>query len=97
MHTPTPWRQWTSMNDGSINISNEHKEYVALLGTPGEVEAARIQADAALIVRAVNSYEAMKEALALILDDYTHGAWFPDSDELIPTIRRALALADGKE
>lgn len=49
------------------------------------------------IARLQTQNEAMKEALALILDDYTHGAWFPDSDELIPTIRRALALADGKE
>ena len=93
MHTPTPWRQWTSMNDGSINISNEHKEYVALLGTPGEVEAARIQADAALIVRAVNSYEAMKEALKMAKE------WIDECTPLpvLKQIDEALALADGKE
>lgn len=90
MHTPTPWRQWKSMNDGSINISNEHKEYVALLGTPGEVEAARIQADAALIVRAVNAHEAMKTALLALLYE-------PMSERAVDKAKHALALAEGKE
>lgn len=48
------------------------------------------------IIRLQTQNEAMKKALELILDDYTHGTWCPDSDELIPTIRRALALAEGK-
>lgn len=93
MHTPTPWKTWTSMNDGSINISNERKEYVALLGIPGEVTEQRIQADAALIVKAVNAYEAMREALEKVLSCLSP----EDNDVMAQAVRKALALAEGKE
>lgn len=46
------------------------------------------------IVNAVNSYEAMKEALSNLVTDWerVHGALPPDHEALI-----ALALAEGKE
>jgi hypothetical protein len=92
--TPTPWIRFaTPLNEwiGSMTTGQ------IACDRPAEADQSQWEDNAALIVRAVNAHEAMKKALELILDDYTHGTWWPDSDELIPTVKKALALAEGKE
>ena len=62
-----------------------------------------IEANAQLIVKAVNSYEAMKEALEGILQsiylDNDSGDYFPDAsfNSMLGEVRNALKLAEGGE
>lgn len=92
MHTPTPWHIRPDYGKENVyRLWNADDNY------PDDTSPEVMDDNAEFMMQAVNAHEAIKNALELILDDYTHGTWCPESDELIPTIRRALALADGKE
>lgn len=99
MHTPTPVRRSTRYGGKRTNGTRAITIAVSHVANGIQTDICTVASIdyADEIVRAVNAHEAMKKALALILDDYTHGNWCPDSDELIPTIRRAIAMAEGKE
>lgn len=106
-HTPLPWAIAPSgvFNDGGAHIvfpASEtgvdawNFEYVAQCG-----HGDRAWADAALIVRAVNSHAALLEALQMALDDSEVMA--PDgrplcvSPETLQRMRAALARAGGSK
>ena len=100
MHTPTPWHTEPCQAD--------HGESIVICAYGGGV-IARIPKDkegvftkktdadnAALIVKAVNSYEAMREALKGAQNDINfHGGKL--SGGTIDAIKKALTLAEGKE
>jgi hypothetical protein len=87
-HTPTPW-----------SIEDDYH----VMGSDGDQVTHTTQANAALIVRAVNSYEAMRQALEGALQElirldanYTNNGL---PNPVVQGIRKALALTtnqDGK-
>ncbi len=97
MHTPTPWTIGPSSNpqngmrwrDLLAKSYNGEDMYV------GEA----LKDNAALIVKAVNSYEAMKEALQTIIYacESGHLGECSVAVEWYPVAKQALALAEGKE
>lgn len=89
MHTPTPWVSIQKWNPDECYI-------VAAQGSMqpiATVHAHRdgdIHTNAALIVKAVNSYATMKGALVALLHE-------PMSERAVDKAKRALTLAEGKE
>ena len=107
MHTPTPW---VSLGM-SIWSDPSHRQGVGnCIDLVGSVNTGRPESEnlenAALIVKAVNSYEAMREALQqaemwvgrLIADGGHLNCVMPNhAINTLQKIERALALAEGKE
>lgn len=92
MHTPTPWTIGNSC-DGFLTITDGSKT-ICTVGAADIFDG--IEEDAALIVKAVNSYDAMREALKGAQNDINfHGGKL--SGGTIDAIKKALALAEGKE
>lgn len=108
--TPRPWEA-LSPDETDMFVPIIGSNLGGLVGGamlwPTEVDASdfdRAKANAALIVRAVNSFEAMREALARLLayaeemhraaNPEWSGEVFEDSD--FGLARRALALANGE-
>ena len=107
-HTPTPWTLGKSC-DGFLTVTNGS----ATICTVGEADIFDdIEADAAYIVRAVNSHAALTAALALLvhgtmgypalLEQYhsTDTCELPENCQhcyCVKQARAALALAEGKE
>lgn len=106
MHTPTPWKRYDSPLNSWIGNSDTgeivaDKPHVSICDA-----GPRWEANAALIVRALNAHEAMKEALADIHDILSDILEDPDvvlttqrytALRAIKKSRQALALADGEE
>ena len=91
-HTPTPWK--TQRVGTQLFIMGQGKD-----GAITDVLACEYQDDrvnAAFIVQAVNSYEAMREAIAAYLATTMHA---PDGvNDVLDGLRAALKLAEeGKE
>lgn len=102
MHTPTPWTIGNSC-DGFLTITDGSKT-ICTVGAADIFDG--IEEDAALIVKAVNSYEAMREALIAARSSLYNvpevGKRYDQqhSDTHMRAclaIDRALALAEGKE
>ncbi len=115
MHTPTPWT--THEGNEGWRITNEHNQTIADCdyGTTEDTNPPtnETKANAALIVKAVNSYEAMRAALERVVAYHAECI----QDRLNPcllsgvfgkhwglgdacaacTARQALDLAEGKE
>ena len=91
MHTPTPWKIEYGYPTHEIRCD----------AADIAVKNCRVcnhlsKQDAALIVKAVNSYEAMREALKSAQNDINfHGGKL--SGGTIDAIKKALTLAEGKE
>ena len=93
--TPTPWKVSQNWNyqtirsqSGAIVVSNESSD----------CDDAKNKANTALIVRAVNSFEAMREALNTFISIYPEKIRaHPDIRIAIAQARAALALADGED
>ena len=95
IHTPTPWSL-----DTFQPMSNDHSQWetctISGAGTPGTIATnVRIE-NAALIVRAVNAYAAMREALLELflyaqldpVSDHQGTRWQP----LVTKVKAALAV-----
>ncbi len=94
MHTPLPWV--ITMSDMVIGanqrkVADCEKNHYTNRPQPPDQED---MDNAVLIVKAVNSYEAMRDALTNLVEDWerVHGA-LPRDHEAI----NALALAEGKD
>lgn len=100
--TPTPWHVEIRSDDGEIVGGDD--SWVATVGTSAVDEA-----NADLIVRAVNAYQPMLDALreaeaeldTLVEFEYRRG---PDesgvngtTESRLETVRAAIAAADGRE
>ncbi len=96
MHSPTPWYSDNNEGYSITRIYPARKtQYVSIVA---EVigDSAEAESNAALIVKAVNSYEAMREALKGAQNDINfHGGKL--SGGTIDAIKKALTLAEGKE
>ncbi len=98
MHTPTPWMQYNSVENKWIG-NRDTGEIVADKPNVSIRDAdARWEANAALIVKAVNSYEAMLKALKGVLH-HNEGLKpeYKMSPSLVYHVRKAVALAEGKD
>lgn len=110
MHTPTPWRQAGISSERLQGIQRGIEAEFIHLEAEGYIAGGGIGMihnkphgvgtdNAAIIVAAVNSYEAMKVALIMArkkLELWPEGAnpeYFPE----VKAIDKALALAEGKE
>ena len=96
-HTPTPWRVSPNSNSNLLGADNT---FIAKL----DFKMSYDEANAALIVRAVNSFEAMKEALENLTKRYCDlvncgdcGFWEPEDEKEIIASRAALKLAKGEQ
>lgn len=107
--TPTPWRYVTLGSEG-CRIYPDHGDLRtrgAFIACVNGRQVPEDQANAALIVKAVNSYEAMKAALEsakdIIVGFTASELEIPveqvtESDEpVLVVINKALALANGKD
>lgn len=104
--TPTPWtvegRENYSLNEGhyisGMTIEGDGNIIAELAEWQSVTEAI---SNAELICRAVNSYEAMKEALAeaqaFIGDIVREGNDDQEAQIVYNSVKAALALAEGKE
>lgn len=108
MHTPTPWKMTEEKgHNGKTYFRIRESNYQAddCIGQIGAWTASRdgyeARNNAALIVKAVNSYEAMKEALESIIAYRDHVGpihfQLEKMDHFLIQARKALALAEGKE
>ena len=97
-HTPTPWAIGNQISDYGNVIRGPHLAYIAKLGE----NVREYNANAAFIVQACNSFDAMRDALKeaeRFLDYFAEGrtsfvgAGTPKS--CLAQIRAALALANG--
>lgn len=100
--SPVPWREcghdsggciccqiWSIPHDCmvAVAIGASDKDYTLGEGVSNEVKKANTR----LIVRAVNSFEAMREAIIAALDDYQSRCF---DGETADKLRAALALVD---
>lgn len=94
--TPRPWRQWATDGDHGLEITIEGEGH-AVTYLPDQSDLS--EANAALIVRAVNAHDALVEALEAALA--TLEEWQADDgqgdDAAILNARAALALARGQK
>jgi hypothetical protein len=68
-HTPTPWEYVDYSKDGErLSIDGENNTIAEVFNTEGNLEA-----NAAFIVKACNSHEALKDMLHAVLDDLKSG------------------------
>jgi hypothetical protein len=73
-HTPTPWRYETEHTYGHATVygkgrkSGQHKQHVAQVWSGGERSMRVAEANAAIIVRAVNAHDELVAALSALLD-----------------------------
>lgn len=90
MHTPTPW---TYREDGDANhfaiLTGDEKQWVISFLHNGEAMPVQQKANAAFIVRAVNSHAALVDALERALPYFVSGA----CPEIQAIMTAALALA----
>lgn len=100
-HTPTPWKSRINISDRCIELETD-KTHVASVHGNSQSE---IEANAAFIVRAVNSYNDLliiaKEALCELDPDckYDGERWergMSDREGLIIGLYEAIAKAEGK-
>lgn len=86
-HTQTRWEVGTTYNvieDAYVPVITKEARDIAILETAyGDADE-----HAAIIVNAVNSYQAMKEALELMLYE-------PMSERAVDKAKQALTLANG--
>lgn len=97
-HTPTPWE----VNGFSIRPTKSGEPYI-VIPSPQRHDAEEIQANAAFIVRAVNSHEDYKEvamyarALLKALEPRFMRTGCSDTEEVaVKCLREAIAKAEGK-
>ncbi len=83
-HTPTPWEAVVHAQEIAHSIYGPEQAE----GVP-RVARMLTASDAALIVRAVNAFEPMREALRYLLDGPTH-----EQPQAIEAARAALKLAE---
>lgn len=90
MNTPTPWEvsDHVGAYDYAIGNDDYFVAYMQVLPVDGADKA-----NAALIVRAVNSHEALVAALEKLTEFATEGVAVPESWDVILNARAALALA----
>ena len=90
-HTPTPWH--IVQNGSQIDI---HARVVPNREAPREIATATDlrEDDASMIVRAVNSFEAMRAALRLVVYGVRPGHQLEYDSKAWNEARTALALAD---
>jgi hypothetical protein len=93
-HTPLPWRVF-----GIKNADTGEHFYVACSPSdkPGALASGLSKANAALIVRAVNSHAVLVEALQKLLDEYDAWDCYNDNGftaETLELARAALAQLD---
>jgi hypothetical protein len=86
-HTPTPWS--AELNDGTWDIRHANGTVAMLDKYDDETE----QANAAFIVRAVNSHAALLEAAKEIVQDIREDN---DLGDTFKKLVEAIALAEGK-
>lgn len=102
--TPRPWIAGLHHSKTAI-FDTKVGALVASLGFEDEFTKTEVEANAELIVRAVNSFEAMREALREVLDGIgieesqsSAPSWYEERrSKLRIKILAALALAEGKE
>ena len=96
-HTPTPWidiPQWDP-SIAYIGTATGTTQYVATLRDRRD---GTCQANAAYIVRACNSYEAMREALEGLIELYEKPyIWKTNNQSAYKKAKEALTIAEGKE
>jgi len=100
MHTPTPWI--TKEIGKNLYVEAQEGGFVCdmqISDALGEINGPQTRADAALIVKAVNSYQAMKEALEMV--QRTKDWAIANNKRTIAEccdwsiVEKALALAEG--
>ncbi|MBZ5673735.1 MAG: hypothetical protein LAP61_05755 [Acidobacteriia bacterium] len=101
VHTPTPWLiEPPSMGFSQITGANGELVFGLAAGGPSEKQPDAVcEANAALIVRAVNSHAELLEALENLVADMTSSAelklYISEDDETIKAARIAIAKARG--
>lgn len=92
-HTPTPW----TYNPESNQIWATDRRQTIVCSMLGSAHNPSVKADAKLIVKAVNSYQDMKEALEAVVDAVAKKAAFyvndPKMNEAMDKIAKALNKA----
>lgn len=111
-HTPTPWRHQKGntyfqklgqLITTELVYSQEGKWIAATIQQNGEnyETSDNFRQDAELIVKAVNSYQAMKEALEKLVRYWgktgPEYAQYDKLEDYIQMAKRALTLANGKD
>ena len=101
-HTPTPWMASEGQLYNYDNISKDSGKTLAYIPYYDE-ENERDRANAAFIVQAVNSHDALVEALTVIMSEIDEqqkcGGGYSIDTHLLETLdkaRAALALAKGE-
>lgn len=92
-HTPTPWHVH-EIRSCPIRIHNAKDQLVTQVHNAAKRESGEMEANAAFIVRAVNAYAPMVEALKEIARETTENLGNPTHAASIA--KQALALAEGK-
>ena len=100
-HTPLPWNYQVTLSKAVV-IWGDEKRITPLVATMDTTNHKLNEANARFIVRACNSYEAMKAALIeskrLIEKMYSKGQGSKRHKEMVLVkINDALAIAEGKE
>lgn len=96
-HTPGPYRIWTRAADGSLNLVNHAGEYVCLVGReqPKASETERVRANAAFLLRAVNSHEVLLAAAQFARSVIDRNGVFETSERMaIEKLDAAIAKAE---
>ena len=100
-HTPTPWTHQTPKFGESITIITDMCTPLGHIYVKDTSKRAyeEANANAAFIVQAVNSYQAMREALQKLLTttELNLDELEQETQEALAQAKAALALADGKE
>jgi len=89
-HTPTPWHTGSTFNDELVMAFDDNREcIVAELKVDSDLTGDRSDANAAFIVKAVNSHAALVKARDLL--DRVLELYFPPSEKQPPLIQEARA------
>lgn len=103
-HTPTPWysAKFETNNPEEERIYIQHKNLVVAEVVHADMEWEEYEDNAELIVQAVNSHQAMKEALeriansiVFVMDAKPLKKFAPAFQAIIDETEKALLLANG--
>lgn len=107
-HTPTPWKTFTAKE--GVVICTENNRHVALITDSTGIEGFQDKANAAFIVRAVNSFDALTAENTRLRDAHEEllhalkvlvscadDATEQDPDDAVEYAREVIAKAEGSQ